>query len=166
MQKSYGGIRLHKTLENLILEQMENITYEDIQVYYDQGRNKDLNNIETNLQISEKTLEKKNLALKNAQKEIEKIFMSESSMDLEIINTIAINLKEEIKELEKKIKNLREDRESIKSQQSNLDTIFNRFKTFGVLYRTASNDKKKIILQQIIDKIVFYEDRVDIILSM
>ena len=51
-------------------------------------------------------------------------------------------------------------------QQINLDLLFDRFKNFGTLYGNASNEKKKVILQQVIDKIVFYEDRVDIILSV
>ena len=166
VQKSYGGIRLHRDLENLILEQMSNITYDDIQEHYNKGRNEDLKDLESNLNMSKETLKKKNLALSNAQKEIEKIFMNESSMDLETINTIVLNLKEEIKSLEMKIKSLKEEIDDVKSQQINLDLLFDKFKNFGTLYRNASNEKKKVILQQVIDKIVFYEDRVDIILSM
>ena len=166
VQKSYGGIRLHRDLENLILEQMSNITYDDIQEHYNKGRNEDLKDLESNLNMSKETLKKKNLALSNAQKEIEKIFMNESSMDLETINTIVLNLKEEIKALEMKIKGLKEEIDDVKSQQINLDLLFDKFKNFGTLYRNASNEKKKVILQQVIDKIVFYEDRVDIILSM
>lgn len=166
VQKSYGGIRLHRDLENLILEQMSNITYDDIQEHYNKGRNKDLKDLESNLNMSKETLKKKNLALSNAQKEIEKIFMNESSMDLETINTIVLNLKDEIKSLEMKIKGLKEEIDNVKSQQINLDLLFDKFKNFGTLYRNASNEKKKVILQQVIDKIVFYEDRVDIILSM
>ena len=166
VQKSYGGIRLHRDLENLILEQMSNITYDDIQEHYNKGRNGDLKDLESNLNMSKETLKKKNLALSNAQKEIEKIFMNESSMDLETINTIVLNLKEEIKSLEMKIKSLKEEIDDIKSQQINLDLLFDKFKNFDTLYRNASNEKKKVILQQVIDKIVFYEDTVDIILSM
>ena len=166
VQKSYGGIRLHRDLENLILEQMSNITYDDIQEHYNKGRNEDLKDLKSNLDMSKETLKKKNLALSNAQKEIEKIFMNESSMDLETINTIVLNLKEEIKALEMKIKGLKEEIDDAKSQQINLDLLFDKFKNFGTLYRNASNEKKKVILQQVIDKIVFYEDRVDIILSM
>lgn len=166
VQKSYGGIRLHRDLENLILEQMSNITYDDIQEHYNKGRNEDLKDLESNLNMSKETLKKKNLALSNAQKEIEKIFMNESSIDLETINTIVLNLKEEIKSLEMKIKSLKEEIDDVKSQQINLDLLFDKFKNFGTLYRNASNEKKKVILQQVIDKIVFYEDRVDIILSM
>lgn len=166
VQKSYGGIRLHKDLQNLILEQMSSITYDDIQEHYNKGRNEDLKDLESNLDISKETLKKKNVALSNAQKEIEKIFMNESSMDLETINTIVLNIKEEIKLLEVKIKALKEEIDDVKSQQINLDLLFDKFKNFGTLYRNASNEKKKIILQQVIDKIIFYEDRVDIILSM
>ena len=166
VQKSYGGIRLHRDLETLILEQMSSITYDDIQEYYNQGRNKDLKDLELNININGEALKKKNLALSNAQKEIEKIFMNESSMDLETINTIVLNLKEEIKSLEMKIKSLKEEIDDIKSQQINLDLLFDKFKNFDTLYRNASNEKKKVILQQVIDKIVFYEDTVDIILSM
>jgi len=166
VQKSYGGIRLHRDLENLILEQMSNITYDDIQEHYNKGRNEDLKDLKSNLDMSKETLKKKNLALSNAQKEIERIFMNESSMDLETINTIVLNLKEEIKALEMKIKGLKEEIDDAKSQQINLDLLFDKFKNFGTLYRNASNEKKKVILQQVIDKIVFYEDRVDIILSM
>lgn len=166
VQKSYGGIRLHRDLENLILEQMSNITYDDIQEHYNLGRNKDLKDLESNLNISKEILKKKNSALLNAQKVIEKIFMNESSMDLETINTIVLNLKEEMKALEMKIKGLKEEIDDVKSQQINLDLLFDKFKNFGTLYRNASNEKKKVILQQVIDKIIFYEDRVDIILSM
>ena len=126
----------------------------------------DLKDLKSNLDMSKETLKKKNLALSNAQKEIERIFMNESSMDLETINTIVLNLKEEIKALEMKIKGLKEEIDDAKSQQINLDLLFDKFKNFGTLYRNASNEKKKVILQQVIDKIVFYEDRVDIILSM
>ena len=166
VQKSYGGIRLHRDLENLILEQMSNITYDDIQEHYNKGKNEDLKDLESSLKMSKKTLKKKNVALSNAQKEIEKIFMNESSIDLETINTIVLNLKDEIKVLEMKIKGLKEKIDDVKSQQINLDLLFDRFKNFGTLYGNASNEKKKVILQQVIDKIVFYEDRVDIILSV
>lgn len=166
VQKSYGGIRLHRDLENLILEQMSNITYDDIQEHYNKGRNEDLKDLESNLNISKEILKKKNSALLNAQKVIEKIFMNESSIDLETINTIVLNLKEEMKALEMKIKGLKEEIDDVKSQQINLDLLFDKFKNFGTLYRNASNEKKKVILQQVIDKIIFYEDRVDIILSM
>lgn len=166
VQKSYGGIRLHSDLENFILEQMSNITYDDIQEHYNKGRNEDLKDLESSLNMSKETLKKKNLALSNAQKEIEKIFMNESSMDLETINTIVLNLKDEIKALEMKIKGLKEKIDDVKSQQINLDLLFDKFKNFGTLYRNASNEKKKVILQQVIEKIIFYEDRVDIILSM
>ena len=65
-----------------------------------------------------------------------------------------------------KIKGLKEKIDDVKSQQINLDLLFDKFKNFGTLYRNASNEKKKVILQQVIEKIIFYEDRVDIILSM
>lgn len=166
VQKTYGGIKLNGIIENMIKETMSNISYEDLEEEYNRNKRKDTKELEENRKFIEMYIKKKIVALNNASKELEKIFMGESSMDKETVNQIIISLKKEIEEKESLLIEIKDELTNLKLKNNNTYKILDKYKDFNYLYDRATDLEKKIILQEIIDKIIISEDNIEMKLNI
>lgn len=166
IQKTYGGIKLNTKIENMIKEIMGNISYEDLEKEYNNYKSLNTQEVSTELSLLEKTLDKKQTALTNANNEMEKIFMGESNMDKETINNMIIKLKKNVEEIEEKINMLLEQLQEIELKNMNTHIILDKYKNFNFMYENATLMEKKTILQEIIDKIIICEEDIEICLNI
>lgn len=166
VQKSYGGDKLNNIIENMIKETMSTISYEDLEEEYNKIKHNNTKELEESIQYIEKKLKKKTIALQNASKELEKIFMGESSMDKETINNIVISLKKDIEEKENLLVRIKDDLTNLQLKNKNTYKIIDKYKDFNYLYDKATDLEKKIILQEIIDKVIISEDDIEIKLNI
>lgn len=166
VQKSYGGEKINNIIETRIKEIMSTISYDDLEEEYNRIKKNDTTELEGSIQSIEKYLNKKTLALKNASKELEKIFMGESCMDKETINNIIISLKKDIEENESLLIKFKDDLNHLQLKNKNTYKLLDKYKDFNYLYDKATDLEKKIILQEIVDKIVINEDNIEIKLNI
>lgn len=166
IQKTYGGIKLNTKIENMIKDIMSNISYEDLDEEFKKYKCENTKEINDELAILEKSLDKKKIALSNANKEIEKIFMGDSNMDKETINNVILKLKSDILTIEKKIDILKVELHKMNVKNLNTYTLLDKYKDFNFMYEKATHLEKKNMLQEIIDKIIISEEDIEVSLNI
>ncbi|CEN26827.1 recombinase family protein [Paraclostridium sordellii] len=166
VQKTYGGIKLNNKIEEMIISIMTNTSYEELEKEFKEFKNENTKEIESQTEILKNKLDKKKVAIDKATKELEKIFMGESNMDKETINSMIIKLKDEVREIEENLIILKNETQNIKIRNMNTYTILEKYKNFEFLYNKATLEEKKIILQEIINKVIVSEDDIEISLNI
>ncbi len=166
IQKTYGGIKLNTKIEEMIKDTMSKISYEDLEEEFNKFKTQSTQEISDELTLLEKGLDKKKIALKNANNEMEKIFMGDSNMDKETINSIIIKLKSDIQETEERIDLLKEQLHQINIKNMNTYTLLEKYKDFEFIYNRATLMEKKTILQEIIDKVIISNEDIEICLNI
>ena len=166
IQKTYGGIKLNTKIEEMIKDTMSKISYEDLEEEFNKFKTQSTHEISDELTLLEKGLDKKKIALKNANNEMEKIFMGDSNMDKETINSIIIKLKSDIQETEERIDLLKEQLHQINIKNMNTYTLLEKYKDFEFIYNRATLMEKKTILQEIIDKVIISNEDIEICLNI
>lgn len=166
VQKSYGGKSVNEKIEKEVLNIMENIKYQDVVESFLKERQSDIKDIEKEIRYQKDLLTKKNKALNNAYLELEKIFMEESCLSKESVNNMIVNSQKDIESIKKEINNLQAKMQSIKDEEINEFYKDGKYKEFRRIYNSASFIEKKMILQQAIDKVVYFEDRIEIYLNI
>lgn len=166
VQKSYGGKKLTIMIENEIKEAMSKFTQEDILLKYSQYKNLDTQKLEKQILNLSKNIKKKMRALSNAENELEKIFMGESSMDKETINSMILKFKDEIKEMEVIIEEKKIELDMIKKKSMKTNHVLEKYKDFNRMYDLADKETRKNMLQEIIDKIIISDEKIEIKLNL
>ena len=166
VQKSYGGIKLNTKIENMIKDIMSNISYDDLEEEFNKYKSENTKEISDELALLEKSLDKKKIALSNASKEMEKIFMGDSYMDKETINNMILKLKSDILNIENRVDMLKEELHKINVKNLNTYTLLDKYKDFNFMYEKATNLEKKTMLQEIIDRIIINERDIEICLNI
>ena len=106
------------------------------------------------------------ISFEERQIELEKIFMGDSSMDKDTINSIIVKLKDEVKQIHEEIQNKETEVESKTKKNIKSFKILEKYKDFEKIYDQAENYNKKMILQEIVDKIIIDEDKIEIKLNI
>ena len=166
IQKTYGGIKLNTKIEEMIKDTMSKISYEDLEEEFNKFKTQNTQEVSDELTLLEKSLDKKKIALKNANNEMEKIFMGDSNMDKETINSIIIKLKSDIQETEERKVFLKEQLHEINIKNMNTYTLLEKYKDFEFIYNRATLMEKKTILQEIIDKVIISNEDIEICLNI
>ena len=166
IQKTYGGIKLNTKIEEMIKDTMSKISYEDLEEEFNKFKTQSTQEISDELTLLEKGLDKKKIAIKNDNNEMEKIIMGDSNMDKETINSIIIKLKSDIQETEERIDLLKEQLHQINIKNMNTYTLLEKYKDFEFIYNRATLMEKKTILQEIIDKVIISNEDIEICLNI
>ncbi|UEL48284.1 recombinase family protein [Terrisporobacter hibernicus] len=166
VQKSYGGKSVNEKIEKEVINIMENIKYQDVVESFLQERQSDIQSIEKEIRYQNDLLTKKNKVLNNAYLELEKIFMEESCLSKESVNNMIVNSQKDIVNIKQEINNLEEKILTIKSEEINEFYKNGKYKEFRRIYNSATFIEKKMLLQQAIDKVIYFEDRIEIYLNM
>ncbi|MEG2246504.1 MAG: recombinase family protein [Peptostreptococcaceae bacterium] len=166
VQKSYGGKSVNEKIEKEVINIMENIKYQDVVESFLKERQSDIKSIGKEIKYQNDLLTKKNTVLNNAYLELEKIFMGESCLSKESVNNMIVKSQKDIGNIKEEINNLEEKILVIKSEEINEFYKNGKYKEFRRIYNSASFIEKKILLQQAIDKVVYYEDRIEIYLNI
>ena len=166
VQKSYGGKSVNEKIEKEVLNIMENIKYQDVVESFLKERQSDIQAIEKEIKYQNDLLTKKNKGLNNAYLELEKIFMEESCLSKESVNNMIVNLQKDIENINQEINNLEEKILAVKSEEINEFYKNGKYKEFRSIYNGGTFIEKKILLQQAIDKVIYFEDRIEIYLNI
>lgn len=166
VQKSYGGKSVNEKIEKEVLNIMENIKYQDVVESFLKERQSDIKSIEKEIKYQNDLLTKKNTVLNNAYLELEKIFMGESCLSKESVNNMIVKSQKDIGDIKEEINNLEEKILAIKSEEINEFYKNGKYKEFRKIYNSATFIEKKMLLQQAIDKVVYFEDRIEIYLNI
>ncbi len=156
----------NKILEDSVLQLIENISIDELESKIREKQFRKNNSIRISLESTKKELDKKKIGIMNMEKELLDIFSGESSMDKSILTGMMTKTKVDIESLEKKIKLLeKEDSEGDKSISINRSLI-EQYKNFNYVYGLADNKQKKLLLQEVVEKITFDGDKLIIILFL
>ena len=153
-KKVYGGKKLTEKIEQEIIDTIENLNLNDMKTYIKEKKNTNLKEVNKKLKNISNEIEKQNKIQNNATKELEKIFLEESSLNIETVNTIIENSKKKIDELNiEKIK-IEKDKTSIENKLDNSIQLFKKYADFKNIYEKADIKEKKLILQEVLEKVI------------
>lgn len=164
--KNFNSNRIEPILIENIKSIMNSISIESLEKRYNEEIINDTKTITKNIDVVNKNIVKKNKAIENAMKLIEKIFMEESDVDINIPTDMVKNLKIEVNQLEEQLEKYHKELEQVKNTTSNAMYLLDKYKDFEYLFNNANNEKKKVILQELIEKIVITDDSINIQLNL
>ncbi|MDY4575064.1 MAG: recombinase family protein [Intestinibacter sp.] len=162
MLKNYNSKRIEPILINEIKSQMKNLSIEGLENAYNEeiGKNKSI--IEKDINIVENNINKKQKAINNAEREIEKILCGDSEGSIDIFTKIIDRCQSEIEELNQILQEHKKDLDALKNSTSKAVLLLNKYKNFEYVFDNVDNKEKKLILQELIYKIVIDKDKISI----
>ena len=168
VKKSFSGEKLIKNVEDKVMDLLNNLDRDKLIAKYNETANHKINLLKAQIERTEKALNDKNKELIKAQNNLKKLRVSD--MDLSLID-ITASL---IKQMEGLIEQLTDDldkkkkevaAEELKNERS--EELVDSLLDFKNLYKHGTVEQQKIILNQLIDKIVVRDiDDFDIYLNI
>lgn len=164
--KTYGSKKYNKLLENNVLELIKNISIDELEEKVKEKQGSKSNSIQVSIDSLKKELDTKRKAINNMEKELINIFAGESSMDKDILINMITKTKEDIVILSANLKSLESEYIEISKTVSIDKTLIERYKSFNYVYGLADNKQKKLLLQEVVEKITFDGDKLIITLFL
>ncbi|WP_394857198.1 recombinase family protein [Clostridium paraputrificum] len=159
-RKCYGVKSITPLVERAILQELSNLSIDELEEKSNETYNLKRKSLENSISELKTKLRKKELALKNANNELEKAFMGESSLSLEVINDLIIRLQNEfINEKDLMVKSKKE-LDSFQDVDKDLAFLFSNYKNFRYLYTNASQVEKKQLLREVVESITIDNSRI------
>lgn len=155
---SYSGNKYHKIIENEIQGVLSNLSTDKLENEYCKRKALELTIIQVKIDDVTDLLNKKKLALTNGNNLLEKAFIGEINADVSIISNKIKELQSDIVELEMKINNLDTELHKKEVEQMNKNKLLEKYKDFNYLWNIADDEKKKAILNELVDKIIISQD--------
>ncbi|HSQ88906.1 recombinase family protein [Romboutsia sp.] len=166
INKNYISTKIEPKIEGKIKEIMKDLSIEILEQQYSLDIKESEEKIKNSIKDITKNIIKKNRAINKATDEMEKIFIGESSMDIEIINNLIQKLTKEVLELKEQLDKNKYNLEILEKSTPNALYILEKYKKFDYLYDNANNLEKKKILQELINRIVIGSDKIDLELNV
>lgn len=164
--KNFNSTKIEPLLIDNIKAVMDNISVEELEARYKAEIESSTKDLRHNISVTTKTIDAKNKAIENATKELEKIFMGESTSNIDVINNIIQKLNKEVSELNNKLSEYTDQLNKVNGATSNALYLLDKYKDFSYTFDMADNVERKAILQEIIDKIVITKDEINIQLNL
>lgn len=164
--KNFNSTKIEPLILDNIKHIMNSISIETLEQRYKEEIEKDTKFISNEINKINNSIAKKNKAIDNSMDLMEKILMGDSSVDISIPNNMILKFREEITKLEEKLKVKQKELNEFTSKTSNVLYLVDKYKDFEYLFDNSSNEKKKVILQELIDKIVIENEEINIQLNL
>lgn len=159
-----------KAIEPLIISNvksiMNNLSIEKLEKKYNEEIEQNRTKINDDIDMLNKEIAKKEKAIRNANKELENIFAGESNMDMKTISDMINNLKSEVKEMQERLNDYKIELDDFNNTTFNCMSLLDKYKDFEYIFDRANSEEKKLILQQLINKILITEDEIKINLNL
>lgn len=152
--KTYGCKKYNKVIEKHILDKLKELSIYEIEKNLNDSHSENIRITKANIKKNEEKIFKKRNALNNAENELEKIFIGESTMNGLVINNLIMKLKKDIEKLKENNKNLNEQLTIEKNNVSIDDEIINKYKNFNYAYENADDKYKKVLIQDVVEQII------------
>lgn len=154
IKSTYSNNKYFPIIENKVIEILNSLSIEEIEAKYCQKKAIILVSIENKITEKTKTLELKRKALKNANITLEKVFTGELTIDISVIANKIKDIQTDIIELEKQLKELKDQLKHEQMEEIKKAKLTERFKEIKEIYHTVSDKDKKRILQELINKVI------------
>ncbi|RDY29778.1 recombinase family protein [Romboutsia weinsteinii] len=164
--KNFISTKLEPILIENIKSIMNNISIKELEHKYNEEITISTDKITKSIDILNKTIEKKKKAIDSAMNEIEKIFMGESNLDINIPSNMIKKMETEIEELENQMEVHQNELEYLGDTTSNAMYLLDKYKDFEYIYDNSMNEERKVILQDLVNKIVINQDEINIQLNI
>ena len=159
IQKTFGGKTLEREVEGKVLDIINNINPAEIEKLINENKSNNLESLNNKLDTLDKDLERQIKLKDKATSELEKVFLGESNVDIEIVNKMVSNAKDRIEELQKEISNTKIELKEVEVKENKGKNILNNFANFKEIYYKVSVKDKKKILSEIVEKVVVDENK-------
>lgn len=160
MLKSYNSKRIEPILINEIKSQIKELSVEKLEQVYNQEIEKNKSAIQIDIDALNKNIVKKQKAINNAESQIEKILCGDSEDSIDIFTKIVQKCQKEIEELERVLQEHKKDIENLQNTTSKAVYLLNKYNNFEYIFDNVDNTEKKLMLQELIHKIIIESDRI------
>jgi hypothetical protein len=168
VKKSFAGDRLTANIESKIVELLNGLDKDKLLDKYNKESNSKITLLEMQIERTEKTLIQKKKELVKAQSNIKKLLVSDVDLSLiEISGTIAKQMETLIETLESELEDKKKRLAKEQLKTNNRESLVDSLLDFKYLYEKGNVEQQKIILNQLIEKVVVRDtDDFDIYLNL
>lgn len=168
IKKTFSGKRLIENVEHEIISLLDNLDRDKLVDQYNKDSNRKTNLLHMQIERTEKALRDKKKELAKAESNMQKLLVTDMDLSvIEITSGIIKQMKETIAELTEELDTKRKELEAEKLRADKIDESVDNLLDFRYLYRHGNNEQQKIILGQLIEKIVVRDiDDFDIYLNI
>lgn len=167
-KKSFSGDRLTANVEHRVIDLLDGLDKDKLITKYDELSNHKADLLKMQIERTEKTLRDKKKELTKAQNNMQKLLASD--MDLSVIEVATTTIKQMESFIEQLTEDLDKKKSELKAEEQMKDKneeLIDSLLDFKNLYRNGTVEQQKIILNQLIDRIIVRDtDDLDIYLNI
>ena len=167
-KKSFSGDKLIANVEHRVMDLLNGLDRDKLIAKYNEVSNHKADLLKMQIERTEKALRDKKSELTKAQSNMQKLLVSD--MDLSVIEITATLIKQMESLIEQLTDDLDKKKNELKAEEltsNRSEELVDKLLDFKYLYRHGSIEQQKIILNQLIDKIVVRDtDDFDIYLNI
>ena len=168
VKKSFSGDRLTDNIESKIVELLNGLDKDKLLDKYNKESNSKITLLKMQIERTEKALIQKKKELVKAQSNIKKLLVSDVDISLiEVSGTIAKQMEKFIETLESELEDKKKRLTKEQLKTDNREDLVDSLLDFKYLYEKGNVEQQKIILNQLIEKVVVRDtDDFDIYLNL
>lgn len=168
VKKSFSGDKLTANIESKIVELLNGLDKDKLLDKYNKESNSKITLLKMQIERTEKALIQKKKELVKAQSNIKKMLVSDVDLSLiEISGTIAKQMETLIEHLESELEDKKKRLAKEQLKTDNREDLVDSLLDFKYLYKKGNSEQQKIILNQLIEKVVVRDiDDFDIYLNL
>ncbi|MEN0643350.1 recombinase family protein [Alkalicoccobacillus gibsonii] len=165
-KKQVGCKKLDEQVEEYVLNYMSNLDLSLMIKDIKQTRSKTLTNLNQQIKTVEKQLSKKEVELKRLKEEVTKVLLGESVFTPELLQEAITGTTASIEHLKNKKLTLAEKYEADHSKIDEIRSIQDVVNGWPERYKKAPLDIKKIMLSDVVERVVYKKDDIDIRINL
>lgn len=168
VKKSFSGDRLTDNIESKIVELLNSLDKDKLLDKYNKESNSKITLLKMQIERTEKALIQKKKELVKAQSNIKKLLVSDVDISLiEVSGTIAKQMEKFIETLESELEDKKKRLVKEQLRTDRREDLVDSLLDFKYLYEKGNVEQQKIILNQLIEKVVVRDtDDFDIYLNL
>lgn len=158
IKKTYATLRLFQKLDKTIEERLASLNSDKIEWELRQQKECIIRELEGEICLNEEQLKEDNSLLEGLNKTLDDIFKGKLKFDLQQMLDRVGEVQSRIVEREKTIKQLNDSLNIEKNKSENKHKLLDKFKNFKHIYDIGNDYQKKLVLRELIDKIIIDKD--------
>lgn len=165
-KRQWGSKTLDKMVEEEMLHVIADIKMEGIEEEVQKYRDSSLAKIQSDLNQVQKQIPKAQKGLNNAKDELRKLMVGDSVFSKEDVSEMIDSFSAELEALLERESQLSNELHSNKVSLIEIEALKQKFSNFGDLYKQADFVQQKMLLASVIDRVVAYPDKVQIMFKI
>ena len=153
-KKSFSGTKLDDYLEEQVLQILDNLNHEALSEKYNSRNTKKLDVLHLKYRELVNTRASKQRALQKAQERLETCIINDSpDVTIDAVSKMIATVRSELLEIEEQLESLNNDIESVNSKAAYQESLIQEVLNAKDIYKSATIEQKKAILQMLINYI-------------